>query len=324
MKWPVLGSLLVVAHGLYAERADSFCELLAKVFLPNCVSLKSNQQAEAVVSNSEKTSMVVRETAAGDSIDIQRGNVRIAGQVAVGGDVQFDQHACVNTLEVFGSSKNTFSTLDTKHDGSERPAVCVHQGACSFATGSAAAPSITFADDATTGIYSPEAQSIAMSTHGVRRFFIDAQGNTILSNAYRLHAFLSRPQVIENKTSDYISAPILYDAISFDDHHDFDVARGEYVAPVTGIYSVKASVSVTANLANSQIVLRIVRNKVPLPGYAARATCTSSNSNRYFQVVLDSLVLLQEKDRIYIDCMANTHVTLQPEYTQVSVFFIAQ
>ena len=44
-------------------------------------------------------------------------------------------------------------------------------------TGSAGSPSITFSSDVNTGIYSPGADQVAISTNGTGRLFVDASGN---------------------------------------------------------------------------------------------------------------------------------------------------
>ena len=49
-----------------------------------------------------------------------------------------------------------------------------------FAVGSAAAPSISFTSDPNTGIYSPGADQVAISTNGTGRLFVDASGNLTL------------------------------------------------------------------------------------------------------------------------------------------------
>jgi len=46
-----------------------------------------------------------------------------------------------------------------------------------FAAGSAASPSITFTGDLNTGIYSPGADQVAISTNGTGRLFVDSAGN---------------------------------------------------------------------------------------------------------------------------------------------------
>jgi hypothetical protein len=46
-----------------------------------------------------------------------------------------------------------------------------------FATGSVTNPSISFASDPNTGIYSPGADQVAISTNGTGRLFVDANGN---------------------------------------------------------------------------------------------------------------------------------------------------
>jgi hypothetical protein len=47
----------------------------------------------------------------------------------------------------------------------------------SYPLGSAAAPTLTFTGDANTGIYSPGADQVAISTSGTGRLFVDANGN---------------------------------------------------------------------------------------------------------------------------------------------------
>jgi hypothetical protein len=51
-----------------------------------------------------------------------------------------------------------------------------------FATGTAAAPSISFTSDPNTGIYSPGADQVAISTNGTGRLFVDASGAIITSS----------------------------------------------------------------------------------------------------------------------------------------------
>ena len=56
-------------------------------------------------------------------------------------------------------------------------------GIISAAGGSAAAPSIAFTGDTNTGIYSPGADQVAISTNGTGRLFIDASGNVGINGA---------------------------------------------------------------------------------------------------------------------------------------------
>jgi hypothetical protein len=49
-------------------------------------------------------------------------------------------------------------------------------GVSSFASGSAAAPSLTFTGDTNTGIYRPGADQVAISTNGTGRLFVDSSG----------------------------------------------------------------------------------------------------------------------------------------------------
>jgi hypothetical protein len=62
-----------------------------------------------------------------------------------------------------------------------------------FAAGSAASPSITFTGDLNTGIYSPGADQVAISTGGTQRLLIDASGNVnIDSNTFYVDAINNR------------------------------------------------------------------------------------------------------------------------------------
>ena len=59
----------------------------------------------------------------------------------------------------------------------------VTTGVHSAAAGSAAAPSMTFTGDLNTGIYSPGADQLAISTNGTGRLFVDASGNLGIGNS---------------------------------------------------------------------------------------------------------------------------------------------
>ncbi len=58
-----------------------------------------------------------------------------------------------------------------------------------FAAGSAASPSITFTGDLNTGIYSPGADQVAISTNGTGRLFVDASGNVTLAGQTIRYAY---------------------------------------------------------------------------------------------------------------------------------------
>ena len=52
-----------------------------------------------------------------------------------------------------------------------------------FASGTAAAPSISFVDDTDTGIYSPGANQVALATNGTGRLFINDSGLVTIASA---------------------------------------------------------------------------------------------------------------------------------------------
>lgn len=62
-----------------------------------------------------------------------------------------------------------------------------------FTGGSASAPSVSFTGDTNTGIYSPGADQVAISTSGTGRLFVDANGNVnIDSNTLYVDAINNR------------------------------------------------------------------------------------------------------------------------------------
>jgi hypothetical protein len=90
----------------------------------------------------------------------------------------------------------TGTVVTTGDNGSVSSTMLATNLTISAAAGSAAAPSIAFTGDPNTGIYSPGADQLAVSTGGTGRLFVDATGNinlawgvpriaTIFDNAFR-------------------------------------------------------------------------------------------------------------------------------------------
>jgi hypothetical protein len=78
-----------------------------------------------------------------------------------------------------------------------------------FAAGSAASPSITFTGDLNTGIYSPGADQVAISTGGSGRLFVDASGNVGVATgapSYRLEVNGTISQSSQGTSSALIQA----------------------------------------------------------------------------------------------------------------------
>jgi hypothetical protein len=67
-----------------------------------------------------------------------------------------------------------------------------------FAVGSAAAPSISFTSDPNTGIYSPGADQVAISTNGTGRLFVDASGNISNTSSFNPYATSNRGSITVN------------------------------------------------------------------------------------------------------------------------------
>jgi len=76
-----------------------------------------------------------------------------------------------------------------------------------FAAGSAAAPSISFTSDPNTGIYSPGADQVAISSSGTGRLFIDSSGNVGIgttSGAYRLDVQGGSTRILHQGTGSFL------------------------------------------------------------------------------------------------------------------------
>jgi uncharacterized protein YjbI with pentapeptide repeats len=74
-----------------------------------------------------------------------------------------------------------------------------------FASGTESTPSITFIDDLDTGIYSPAANELAISTSGTGRLFIDDSGNVGIGTSspdYPLDVFSSNASAITTKLAE--------------------------------------------------------------------------------------------------------------------------
>jgi hypothetical protein len=97
-------------------------------------------------------------------------------------------------------------------------------GVFRHALGAAATPSVTFTGDLNTGIFSPGADQLAISTNGTGRLFIDSSGRALIgtsssiSNLYRAGTSAVSPTLqIENATNSYNSgySDINYSASGF-------------------------------------------------------------------------------------------------------------
>ena len=59
-------------------------------------------------------------------------------------------------------------------------------GTAEFASGTVSAPGITFIDDNNTGIYSPGADQLAISTNGTQALYIDSDGDILVADGNRM------------------------------------------------------------------------------------------------------------------------------------------
>jgi len=83
----------------------------------------------------------------------------------------------------------------------------------SIPLGTAAAPSIAFEGDSDTGIYSPGANQVAISTNGTARLFVDASGNFGLgvTPSGKVHIGGVASAIVFNKNGSGTDNALLYD-----------------------------------------------------------------------------------------------------------------
>ncbi len=96
------------------------------------------------------------------------GNITVTGTVS-GNTIQGQT---ISGVTVTGTTANFTSGNFTNISGGTHT---ITSGV--FAAGSAAAPSISFVSDPNSGLYSPGADQVAISTNGTGRLFVDAAGN---------------------------------------------------------------------------------------------------------------------------------------------------
>jgi hypothetical protein len=90
--------------------------------------------------------------------------------------------AIVSADQTITLPDQTGTVITTGDNGSVSSTMLATNLTISAAAGSAAAPSIAFTDDLNTGIYSPGADQLAVSTGGTGRLFVDASGDVTISD----------------------------------------------------------------------------------------------------------------------------------------------
>jgi hypothetical protein len=131
------------------------------------------------------------------SANILVGNSsNVATSVAVTGDVTISNTGvtAISSGVVVNADVNASAAIaGTKISPDFGSQTVQTTGIFSHALGTASAPTVTFTGDTNTGIYSPGADQVAISTNGVNRFQIDASGNiSIDTNTFYLDATNNR------------------------------------------------------------------------------------------------------------------------------------
>ena len=131
--------------GFPLMREDGTNMALSLGSLTSCALKFANDPNTGLISPGTDQISLVAGGVAGIALDAT-GSVTLANNVAIGGN-----------LSVAGTINLT--------------------GVVTFASGTAAAPSITFTTDSNTGIYSPGADHLGFATNGVNRLTLDSSGN---------------------------------------------------------------------------------------------------------------------------------------------------
>jgi hypothetical protein len=106
--------------------------------------------------------------------------------------------AIVSADQTITLPDQTGTVITTGDNGSVSSTMLATNLTISAAAGSAAAPSIAFTDDLNTGIYSPGADQLAVSTGGTGRLFVDASGDVTISDKI-IHAGDTDTAIVDSR-----------------------------------------------------------------------------------------------------------------------------
>jgi len=182
--------------------------------------------------------------------------------------------------------------------------------------GTAAAPTINFIGSPTTGLSAATTNNLVLSTAGVTRLNIDANGNTTASSNYKMHTYRNATQTITNTT-----ATIIFNTKIFDPNNNFNTTTGVYTAPITGTYCVFAHVRAQTNNTGQVKVINLVRNGTAVTGYGS--TVRVPNNNQDFVVTAHGYMNLTAGDALRVDYTTSGTETIQANDTYFSIHFIS-
>jgi len=189
-------------------------------------------------------------------------------------------------------------------------------GALQLPTGAIATPALRFTGSLTTGISVPTADNFVVSTAGLERLRIDANGNTTFRSNYKMNAYRSSNQSINNTT-----ATIVFDTETLDPNANYNNATGVYTVPFTGSYLIMAVVTAQTAAQPATQTVNIVRNGTAITGASASQVLSTNNARQ--PITTTVLVNLTAGDLIRIDFTTNKNDTVVANDTHLAITYVS-
>jgi len=189
-------------------------------------------------------------------------------------------------------------------------------GALQLPTGAIATPALRFTGSLTTGISVPTADNFVVSTAGLERLRIDANGNTTFRSNYKMNAYRSSNQSINNTT-----ATIVFDTETLDPNANYNNATGVYTVPFTGSYLIMAVVTAQTAAQPATQTVNIVRNGTAITGASASQVLSTNNARQ--PITTTVLVNLTAGDLIRIDFTTNKNDTVVANDTHLTITYVS-
>ena len=122
-----------------------------------------------------------------------------------------------------------------------------------------------------------------MITSGSARLIIDSTGSVTHKSNYKMYAYLSANQGVNNTT-----ANVIFNTVLFDSNSNYNATTGTYTVPVTGVYMINVTVTaLTATMPSTQKV-NIAVNGTSVTGASVSQILSTNND----QLPMTTCVLL--------------------------------
>ena len=156
-------------------------------------------------------------------------------------------------------------------------------GPLTLPAGTIASPSLQFSGSTDLGITSSATNFLSMITSGSARLIIDSTGSVTHKSNYKMYAYLSANQGVNNTT-----ANVIFNTVLFDSNSNYNATTGTYTVPVTGVYMINVTVTaLTATMPSTQKV-NIAVNGTSVTGASVSQILSTNND----QLPMTTCVLL--------------------------------